>query len=265
MASRITPADLAVFSAGGQNFLADLRGLVQETRTMSREVTPVTSLGVVREPVRRGVSVTAKLTSRKVSGARVTHLDLGAISLAGVNLLGSLLAGRFEGILQHQDAAGVGDEWQRPVLVGRDFRVRLRVAIDPSGSWVPGTLPLDSLPGQKSNFALNLNSVPISLPMLIHRTKQIAEQKQVQIWEIDLLGNQPTTGSGTGSGMGLLESALNAPATPLTIETRAESTTAPLTTGAFLVQKFGFGFTAAEVVESDYTWVSTGPVQAVMP
>ncbi len=265
MATRLTAADLAIFTAGGQSFLADLRGLVQETKTQAREVTPVTSLGAVREPVRRGVTIQAQLTSRKVSGARVTHLDLGSISLAGVNLLGNLLAGRFEGVLRHQDAAGVGDEWQRPVLVGRDFRARLRVALNPEASWLPGTLPLASLQGQKAVFALTLNSVPLSLPMLIHRTRQVSEVDQVQMWEIDLLGNQQTTGNGTGSSSSLLDAALNAPAAPIGIETRPEGTTSPTTSGSFLVQKFGFGFSAAEVVETAYTWVSTGPVGTVLP
>ena len=263
---RLTQADIAVFDIEGLTLLGDLRKASVELDAAWALATPVSSFGTVREPVRQGVAIEGKLTSTWVSGAKVSALDLSDLQIGGSALGAWVKGGRFEGRNRTEESAGVSDAWRFPAVVEKDYRAVVRVAVDAACPRSVAESAFGALAAKKVTFSVSIGSVTVSLPMAIESFRHTLDAGSVQEWEIRLAGravdsSYPDGPVGTGT---LLAWAFQAPQVPLGIEVVSHATAGIGVSGQFLVEKFGFGFDAGTVIESEYRFVSVGEVQAVV-
>lgn len=263
--SRVSGADVAVFSLDGSSFLGDLRGAEVRSETDWRDATPVVAGGLVREPVKRGVTVGCRLTSAKGGGAKVTNLDVGGVSVAGAAYGGVLRSGRFEGEVRLEEGSGAVDGWRWPVAVRKDYRARVVLAVAPGGNGAAVLAGYGGLLGSKVGFSVLVNGVLVELPMLLAEATHRMVSGEVQEWALDLRGSAVLGAAYPGSPVGggsLLGHAFNTPGVPLSLVATGHSPGGLRYSGAFLVRRFGFGFSDASVVETEYELASRGVVLA---
>lgn len=260
--ARLTGVDVTVFDIGGDSVLADLRSAEVVSTTQFADVTPVLLAGEAREAVKQSVAIRGALTSTKSGGARVSHLDVSSLELAGLDYRAVVESGVFEGRMTLEDGSGLGDEWEFPVTVRKDYRARLEMMVDSSGSVALVGKAFGALSGKDVGFSVTINGVVVTVPMKLAKFSHSLLAGSRQKWTVDLVGSAvvgsayPILPSGTGS---LLAFALNTPGAALSIEVDAGAGQ-PEIAGDFLVEKFGFKFARAAIVESSYDFVSLGAV-----
>ncbi len=260
--ARLTGVDVTVFDIGGESVLADLRQAEVVSTTQFADVTSVISGGEAREAVKQSVAIRGALTSTKSGGARVTHLDVSALTLSGLDYRTVVESGVFEGQMQLDDGSGLGDEWEFPVTVRKDYRARLEMMVDSGGSVALVGKAFGALAGKDISFLVTINGIGVSVPMRLAQFSHLISSGSRQKWVIDLVGSAavgaayPTLPSGNSS---LLAFAFNSPGAGLPVVVDAGAGQ-PVISGDFLVKKFGFKFARAAVVESSYDFVSLGPV-----
>ena len=152
--ARLTGVDVTVFDIGGSSVLADLRAAEVVSTTQFADVTPVVLAGVAREAVKQTTTIRSAMTSTKPGGARVTHFDVSALALAGLDYRAVIEQGVFEGRMRQEDGSGLGDEWEFPVTVQKDYRARLELMVDSAGSVVLVGKALGNLSGKDVGFTV---------------------------------------------------------------------------------------------------------------
>jgi hypothetical protein len=260
--ARLSGVDVTVFSIGGSSVLADLRGAEIVSRTDFADVTPVVLAGESREGVKQRVEIKGALTSTKASGSKVTHLDVSALALGGLGFRSVIEQCVFEGQLALEDGSGLGDEWEYPVVVRKDYRARLEMLVDSSGAPSLTGSAFGSLAGKSLEFGVTINGVVVTVPMKLARFEHVIRPGERQKWRLDLVGSAmvgaayPAAPAGSST---LLAHAFNSPGAALAISADA-GVGQPLISGSFLVKGFGFRVDRASAVESTYDFVSSGPV-----
>lgn len=259
---RLTGVDVAVFNVGGLSLLADLREAEVQARTRTEDVTPLVVAGESRQAIKQSVAIQGALTSSKTGGAKVTHLDVQLLELAGLEYRSVTERIVFEGRIVHEDGSGIGDEWEFPIAVRKDYRAQIELSVDSGGSPLLVSKAFGELAGKGIGYTVAINGVSIALPMVIARFQHQIKPGSRQKWLLDLVGSAPTgaayptapTGSDT-----LLEHAFTSPGVSLPVAVDA-GPGQPVLTGQFLVSKFGFQVSREGIVESAYDWVSQGAV-----
>ncbi|MFM9872721.1 MAG: hypothetical protein ACKVQS_04555 [Fimbriimonadaceae bacterium] len=260
--ARLTGVDVTVFDVGGSSVLADLRSAEVVSTTQFADVTPVILAGESREAVKHSVAIRGAFTSTKPGGAKVTHLDVSALTLAGLDYRAVVESGVFEGRMTHEDGSGLGDEWEYPVTVRKEYRARLDMMVDSVGSVALVGKAFGALAGKDVGFSVTINGVVVTVLMKLAKFAHALSAGSRQKWTVELVGSAavgavyPTLPTGSAS---LLEFAFNTPGAglPIAVDPGAGQ---PLVSGDFLVEKFGFKFARAAVVESSYDFVSLGAV-----
>ncbi|ARU41527.1 hypothetical protein CCB80_10420 [Armatimonadetes bacterium Uphvl-Ar1] len=155
--ARLTGVDVSVFDVGGVSVLADLRQAEVVSSTQFADVTPVILAGESRAAVKQSVRITNGLMSSKPGGAKVTHLDISALSVAGLDYRTVAEQGVFEGRMEIDDGSGIGDEWEWPVVVRKDYRARLELMVDSAGSVALVGKAFGGLAGKDVGFSVTIN------------------------------------------------------------------------------------------------------------
>jgi hypothetical protein len=260
--ARLTGVDVSVFDVGGVSVLADLRQAEVVSSTQFADVTPVVLAGESRAAVKQNVRISNGLMSSKPGGVKVTHLDVSALSLAGLDYRAVVEQGVFEGRTAIEDGSGIGDEWEWPVVVRKDYRARLELMVESSGSVALVDKAFGGLAGKDVGFSVTINGVVVAVPMALAQFEHLISAGKRQKWRVDLVGNAtvggayPTAPAGSGS---LLAHAFNSPGAPLAVVIDA-GVGQPVLSGGFLIKKFGFRFGRGAVVDSTYDFVSQGAV-----
>lgn len=254
--ARLTGIDVSVFNVGGSNLLAELTSADVIAQTDFADVTPLILTGIARAPVKQQVQIKSALLSTKSGGLRVTHLDVSALTLAGVDFRSVMREVLFEGSVQHEETSGIGDEWAWPVAVHKDYRAKFLMAVDTESSSVLVGKAFGELSGKAVPISFTINGTVITLAMQLEQFEHKLSAVKVQIWEISLVGSSPLTGAyptaptGTSS---LLAHAFNAPGAALAVAAADYS-------GNFIIENFGFQFTSGSAVKSWYDFASQGVV-----
>lgn len=260
--ARLTGVDVSVFDVGGVSVLADLSQAEVVSSTQFADVTPVILAGESRAAVKQSVRITNGLMSSKPGGTKVTHLDVSALSLAGLDYRTVVEQGVFEGRMEIEDGSGIGDEWEWPVIVRKDYRARLELMVDSAGSIALVGKAFGALAGKDVGFSVTINGVVVAVPMALARFEHIVSAGKRQKWRVDLVGSSvvgsayPTAPVGSGS---LLAHAFNSPGASLAVVVDA-GVGQPVLSGGYLIKKFGFRFGRGSVVDSTYDFVSQGAV-----
>ncbi len=254
--ARLTGIDVSVFNVGGSNLLAELTSAEVIAQTDFADVTPLIMSGIAREPVKQNVQIKSALLSSKSGGLRVTHLDVSALSLAGVDFRSVIREVLFEGSMQHEETSGIGDEWAWPVAVHKDYRAKFLMAVDTESSAVLVGKAFGELSGKAVPISLTINGTAITLAMQLEQFEHKLSAGKVQTWEIFLVGSAPVVGAYPTAPTvtaSLLAHAFNTPGAALAVAAADYS-------GDFLIKIFGFQFTSGSAVKSWYDFASQGAV-----
>lgn len=257
--SRLTGVDISVFTVGGANLLADLRGAQIVAQTRMADSTPAVYAGRVRTPVKQSVAIRGAVLASRLVGGRVCHLDVQSLSMAGISVRPHVLELEFEGLVDLEEASGLGDPWSWPVVVHKDYRARLRLAVDTASPSEVPSIAFASLAGKAASLALMIDGQPVELDMVMSRFDHRAGVGSLQTWDIELVGSAlpgapyPAAPMGTSS---LLAHAFNAPGTAVAISALRYA-------GNFVVKKFGFRTNHQGLIESSYEFASQGVVSVV--
>lgn len=261
---RATGVDIAVFSIDGANFLGDLRGARVRTDVEFADATGMTRIGQQRAVAKRSGVVEAVLSSTKTPPNRVTGLDLSALDIGGESHLAIVKRMIFRSQAIIDEGGGVSDQWKYPVVTGKDFRALVELNLDSSGPTAAMMAAYGNLSGLQVSLALILNGVNISLPVIIGSAEHRMEPGQIQVWRFELRGNSPDAGAYPASPLtgSLLAASLQAPGTPLALVAASQAINGVRYSGAFLPSAVRFDVQEGAIVESQYRFISRGPVIA---
>ncbi|MEZ5163312.1 MAG: hypothetical protein R2688_06085 [Fimbriimonadaceae bacterium] len=244
--------------------MGDLRGARVRTDVKFADATGITRMGQQRAVAKRTGVVEAVLSSTKTPPNRVTGLDLSALDIGGESHLALVKRMVFRGQAIIDEGGGVSDEWTYPVVTGKDFRALVEVNLDSNGPTAAMLAAYGNLAGLQVGLNLVLNGVNLSLPMIIGSTEHRMEPGQIQVWRFELRGNSPDSGDYPTSPLNgsLLAAAIQTPGTPLALIAASQAVNGIRYSGAFLPSAIRFDVREGEVVETQYRFISRGPVLA---
>lgn len=261
MSARATQLDVTVLTIGGVDYKNQAQNF-----TLTKSVATAEGQAIVRkfanpQAVKSSWTVQGNFVITKIAPARVTNLDLTAVSILGSSQVAAVESLTLNVNATHAmgDACQDGHAW--PVYVGSSIEGSATLKV-PAAS-VPLMAALDA-PGNASGvFTFTLNGNTVELPVLITSLAHAASNGQVQTVEVSfvgqdpLVGDMPTTPTGTTT---IVEKILNAPETPLPIAWTTKASGGVAYTGNALIQSYSLQINNGAVVTENMTWAGVGAI-----
>lgn len=254
--------DVSVFSIGGNSLLGYFENAELTINSQDRDGSVVTRRGRSPVPTKRNASLSVPLFSG-TAGDFVSHLDVSAFTLGGVDLSDYLRGGSLNITNGFAESSAVGDLWQVPQWVSKDITATVEIDLPDAANHAVTALMDNAVSDLDIALSITINSVMITVPMLISTFTWSTSSTELQRVTLNLKGQDPLTGdyptapTGTTS---LLEKALNAAGTALAVSVTEKSANGYNYAFNSVIESASFSWNDGELIPINYTLLSTGAV-----
>lgn len=268
--SRVYSGDLAVHTIASVDLLAVVKNASFAGEIENVDGSPMPIAGMSAQAVGWGGRLETGVMSTLSTPTRVSHLDISAMTVDGTAYRTMLRGGSFEGSFTVQEGRAAGDKWRVPIVTKKDYSVRAEIMIPRSGTANPLRTILGDLLGATAAdlamaFSITINSVAVTLPMLLVNATVKGAVGDLTIVEIELKGRAPDSGSYPTAPTGttsLLEKALNDAGTAVAFSftPHNDAGEGANIAGNAVFGGFGFDFNGGDLINHRYTLLTTGAV-----
>lgn len=272
MASRQLPGDISLVTIAGSDQTVDLANITYSGNIDLQEASPIGRFHASAHPVKQGLTISTGLYSTISAPTRVTNLNVTGFSIDAVALITMLRGGSFSATYTIQEGSAINDLFKFPVVTKTDFSLTGKLIIPTanlgtdnishviSPQWASTTLA-----DKNMVFTMTINSVVITLPMVLESFTHAFTQADLVSYDIVLKGQDQFTGTYPTAPTGntsLLEKALNAPGTAIAFALTSHATEGVVYGGNCIFSAMTFSFDDSTVITNDYTFQSQGVVTA---
>ena len=267
MSARTTIVDVSAFSLEGTSYLTSWKGASLAFQVETADGKPISRRGGSAQATKRSATLSVDLMSTVSGATKVNNLDLSEVLLGALDVTDDVRSLGLSVEVVHAEGSGVGDGWKYPNAVGLNLSATMTLAVRSTAIAVP-----DLLTGSVADLDVvldfTLNGANLEIPMLITGMTHQFSENEIQTWELTLEGKSPDSGNfptvPTGS-TSLLEKAINAPGTPLTLVLTDKATTGTTYGGEFIFTSASFTVEDNSLVPISYEFASQGPVTGAVP
>lgn len=218
-AIRLTTADIATFSIGGNSVLSDYRNLSFTVNNATEDVKPGSKAEESHQIIKRDASLSVTLMDTATAPNRNSHLDLSAISIGGNSMLTQLQNGTLRVTNSTQEAGGASEEWRWPQVVSQSIEFDGTILVAS-----PGTQPMEDASEAIADAYVDLSSTidgaTTTVAMVITSCTLNASNGAIQEYSVQLRSKAPDSGAWPASPTThttLYSDAMNDPNTALAI------------------------------------------------
>lgn len=273
-------ADLAVFTLDAGSMLTTVKNVAYTANFDKADTGAISRVGKRRQTVKKSVTLRSGIMETLAADSSMvsSNLSVTACSLGGVNILGYLRGGTFNGSFDIREVSAVSDVFKWPQIFGKDYKVDLTLLVPAAGdtqtaNFLRGSLIstaglLDTdLADQdltRQTFSITINGVTYALQLEIDSVDVTINQNEEKVIKISGSGNDPGTGAYPTTPTGtstLLENCFNDFNTAVALVlTDAAAGSGVSMTGNFIFSSFNFSFNDSEVTMIDFEMQSRGTI-----
>lgn len=255
--------DVSVFSIAGSSVLGTFPDATITIDNENRDGSVVGRRGRSPVPTKRGASLSINLMSGSAIDW-VSHLDVSAFTIGGTDLSDYLRGGSLDIRNGFQESSAVSDLWKVPQWTSKDYTARVTLQIpDASEFAITGDMDDTNMADMDVALSITINSVTITIPMLITSHAWSTSSDGLQLIELLLEGQDPLTGDYPTAPTGtttLLEKALNAAGTAVAISASTKSANGSNYAFNAVIESASFSWNDGELIPVQYNFLATGAV-----
>lgn len=193
------------------------------------------------------------------TASRVANLDVSALTIGGTSYIATLRGGSMSIQNTFAEGSGVGDAWRVPIWTTQKITTNFQLAIPITafpdlGPVVDGTIAAHNL-----SAVITINGTALTVEGVIATYKHTFENDQIQMLDISF-EQRATSAQGGPATTTLLGAAILQPGTSLACTLTSRATFGSAYAGNFAIESCSFSFNDAEIIATDYTFISTGAI-----
>lgn len=260
--------NVSVFSVGGVDLICEATNVTYEGSATLVDGSCLTQFDETPQEVKKEGRLSWTNMSTVSGVDRVSHFDLSSLLVDGSSgYLAQIRNVNFSQEYQHENIAGIGEEWRRTQIVKR--MVTIEVEADCTTDGLAQKIMTDFHSGTYANrdidFSFTINGYTITLPTRLESVSYSVQRAGLQTLNFTLRGKAPNSGAlftapASGTSTILAKSILD-PLTALTCNFTPSTDNFALS-GSFLIENMSIAVQDEELVLESYTYRSIGAVTA---
>lgn len=262
MAQKAQSYDVSVLTLEGTSYKTVAQQATLTANHNLADGTVISSTTKKNDPVKKMATLSLDLQSA-LGNQAVSGLQLSALTADSVDILSEIESANFNIRNTYNRADGVGDTWAAYSFALQEITAAVTMMV-PTDFATNDTLVQQALSTTLSDLemtlAFTLNSVGVSVPLLLQSAAHVANRGEKQMVTMNFVSfGDVTLPSGTTT---LLEQILNAPETSQTLALTTKAAGGVTYAGEFLPESCSFQIQRDQLVITQYQYISEGAVTA---
>lgn len=259
--SRAVRADMSVFSVGGTSVLALAKNVQFEFTNDTEDGKSIATRGSRHDIVKQSAKITTGIMSNIGGGgsdARVTNFDITNVTIDSVEYVTLQRGGSLTVTNKYVEGSGAADRWKVPIYESHEIVIKTKIGVATAAFPTIGGKVDAALTGHQVTVSLVIGSTTITGPFLIKSISHMFTEGEIQVLDCEFVQRGALTTS--PSTPNLFAYALTDQGTALALALTSRSSNGAAYTCDGHIESMSFSFDDAKIIETQYTFISTGAV-----